>query len=151
MTKQEFDELQPTLACRHCGESGRLSTGINRNNNGMFVKCLCGWPNPLEGVFFLGQKPRAKTAKRAAQDETMDEVWERFGNRCSCCGTHIADLDRLLIGRHKDHEPPLASVDDESQCFLVPMCSWCHELHTGSQRAVRRVIDEMIKRAKRGE
>ena len=141
MTLQEFEETRHTLACRGCGTVGALQTRESVNNRAIAVICpACDCRDPLGGQPFLskgGPRSRRPALPRGASLET---IWATWGGACAGCGATTELLQRLGIGRHRQHAPPLAMVAAEAETTLLPLCAWCHEHVSANQRMVQALV-----------
>ena len=147
---QDFEAQQATLACRHCGQVGALTTERQANNNGLRVVCArCpGKFDPIGGHAYLDQKARPSTRVPLSHpEESVAATWARWLNRCAGCGVSGDDLDALGRGRQRQHAPPLQSVGgDESKTTLVPFCTLCHQHVTANQQDVARLVARLAQR-----
>jgi hypothetical protein len=133
MTLAEFVATQTTLVCNNCKKMGQLATKYLPNNNGYKVICQdCFTTNPLDGITFLKQRGPKRRVKSDTTD--LNKLWSEWGDQCAGCGTTSTMLQRLGIGQHMHHAPPLATVPDESYTTLIPMCAICHGHLTLVQR-----------------
>ena len=145
LTLSEFEASRRSLSCRHCRTVGELVTEQNPNNRGLQVVCLtCRRFDPIGDTPFL-RKNGPRTQRPASRlGESLDEVWATWAHRCVGCGTSTAVLQRLGIGRHRQHAPPLATVDhDVTRTTLVPLCALCHEHVTANQRAIQALVSQL--------
>jgi ribosomal protein S14 len=141
MTLQEFEATRHTLACRQCGTVGVLRTRENPNNRGIHVVCPhCDCRDPLGGRPFLSQRGPRPRRPALSPDASLEAVWAQWGDQCAGCGTTTAWLQRLGIGRHRQHAPPLATVTAEAETTLLPLCALCHEHVTATQRAMQAIV-----------
>ena len=133
MTVPEYNEQRDARPCASCGRIG-MSTEFNANNNGLLVVCThCGSRRPWGSVLYLKQNERRRAARPPLPNgETLDSVWEQFGNRCVVCSTPKAVLIQLGIGRQVHHVVPYAQEGHRGP--LVPICSHCHSVATERQR-----------------
>jgi hypothetical protein len=139
MTRDEFD-AQKSRPCSFCGNPVALAH--NPNNNSIQVVCThrgaavakeCArWRTPWGGLV-IHIKQNNKTRRKEYPDgESLDEVWERFGNVCVVCSAPKDALMRLGIGRQRQHVLPYAQHGHQGP--LVPMCVPCHENATSRQK-----------------
>jgi hypothetical protein len=133
MTLSDFDQQRNRRPCASCGMSG-LVTQLNPNNNGLLVCCPhCGSKRPWGSLLYLKQNERKRQARPALPDgETLDSIWEKFGNRCVLCSAPKSFLLTVGIGRQVHHVAPYA---EEGHCGpLVPICTPCHSVANERQR-----------------
>jgi hypothetical protein len=133
MTITEFSEQKTTQPCKDCGMVG-VETQLNPNNNGLLVHCPhCGSKRPWGSLLYLKQNENRRPARPPLPDgETLDSIWERFGNRCIICGGPKEALISLGIGRQVHHVVPYAQEGHRGP--LVPICTHCHPVVTDRQR-----------------
>src|SRR4051794_17645139 len=104
MTLAEFAGVRDVKPCSACGLVG-VVTELNPNNNGLLVRCPhCGSNRPWGALLYLKQS-LSKRASRPPlpEGQTLDSVWERFGNRCVLCSAPKSFLEELGIGRQVHH------------------------------------------------
>jgi hypothetical protein len=133
MTSEEYNEQRETRPCSTCGRFG-METDLHPNNNGLQVRCPhCGSKRPWSSVLYLKQNER-KRARRPPlpNGETLDSIWEKFGDRCVVCSTPKAVLIRLSIGRQVHHVLPYAQQGHKG--LVVPICTHCHSVARERQR-----------------
>ena len=133
MTIAEYDEQRERHSCAQCGRMGMV-TELNPNNNGLQVLCPhCGSKRPWGSLLYLKQNER-KRARRPPlpNGETLDSIWEKFGDRCVICSTPKAVLIKLNIGRQVHHVLPYAQEGHKGP--IVPICVHCHSVVTDRQR-----------------
>jgi hypothetical protein len=142
MTLAQFEQERTVRPCTDCGAMG-VVTAHNPNNNGLLVRCpSCGSKRPWGSLLYLKQNERRRSARPSLPDgETLDSVWEKFGNRCFVCSAPKHFLIRLAIGRHAHHVAPYAEEGHKGP--IVPICTLCHPVVTERQRMhwfLRRVV-----------
>jgi 5-methylcytosine-specific restriction endonuclease McrA len=142
MTLPEFASIRETRACDHCGKFGVI-TERNPNNNGLLVRCpQCGSKRPWGSLLYLKQRSTKRAARPPLPDgETLDSIWEKFGNRCVLCSAPKLFLQQVGIGRTVHHVVPFAENGHRGP--LIPICSHCHEIANARQRVywfLRRVV-----------
>lgn len=143
MTVAEFEAQRESLQCRHCGQGGLTLRRLE--NRSLEVRCACGQWDPIGGAPYLAQGRPSTRKPLSRPDESLTATWERWGNRCAGCGTEASVLAQLGIGRHRQHAPPLATVEhDETQTTLIPLCALCHEHITATQRALHAIIARLV-------
>ena len=86
MTLAEFNARRNHNPCNSCRRFG-LTTQHNPNNNGLLVCCPhCESKRPWGSLLYLKQNERKRQARPVLPDgETLDSIWEKFGNRCVLC------------------------------------------------------------------
>jgi hypothetical protein len=133
MTLSQFTEQQATRACRQCGVIG-VVTDLNPNNNGLLVCCPhCGSKRPWGSLLYLKQNERKRPPRPPLPDgETLDSIWEKYGNRCFVCSAPKSFLQGLGIGREVHHVLPYAQEGHKGP--VVPICKHCHPVVTDRQR-----------------
>ena len=130
MTRTEYDSIAAERPCEHCGLVVALEH--NRNNNAIQVICKsCGSRRPWGRVINLKQTTK-RIRKPLPDGETLDSVWEKWGNVCFACGAPQSALATLGIGRQVHHVLPHAQHGHEGP--LVPVCTFCHPVLTERQR-----------------
>lgn len=144
VTVAEFTAQQADLICRHCGETGNLTTE-RQPSNSLEVLCpSCHRYDPIGGAPYLAQGRPSTRKPLSRPDETLAATWARWSDRCAGCGTHSRDLAHLGIGRHRQHAPPIACSDGgEESTTLIPLCALCHEHVTATQRALSRIVKNL--------
>ena len=130
MTRTEYDSIAAERTCEHCGQVVALEH--NPNNNAIQVICKsCGSRRPWGRVINL--KQNTKTIRKPLPDgETLDSIWDKFGNRCMLCSAPQAALATLGIGRQVHHVAPYAQEGHRGP--IVPICTHCHAVATERQR-----------------
>jgi DNA-directed RNA polymerase subunit RPC12/RpoP len=133
MTVFEFNSEAAQRPCCDCGAVG-MTTELNPNNNGLLVRCpYCGSKRPWGSLLYLKQNERKRPARPPLPDgETLDSIWQKFGDRCVVCGAPKVALAVLGIGRQVHHVAPYAQEGHRGP--LVPICTHCHALATQRQR-----------------
>jgi ribosomal protein S14 len=133
MTISEFAAVRNDRPCESCGTTG-VVTQLNPNNNGLLVCCPhCGSKRPWGSLLYLKQNERRRPARTPLPDgETLDSIWEKFGNRCVVCSAPKSFLLKLGIGRQVHHVAPYAQEGHRGP--LVPICAHCHSVATERQR-----------------
>jgi predicted RNA-binding Zn-ribbon protein involved in translation (DUF1610 family) len=133
MTVNEYNEQRETRPCSSCGSLG-MATDLNPNNNGLLVRCPhCGSKRPWGSLLFLRQSERKRLRRPPLPNgDTLDSIWERFGDRCVVCSTPKAVLTELRIGRQVHHVSPYAQEGHKGP--IVPICTHCHSVVTDRQR-----------------
>jgi hypothetical protein len=130
MTRIEYDAEVARRPCQQCGHE--VSLEHNPNNNALQVICpSCGSRRPWGPVVNLKQNNR-KGRKPLPDGETLDSVWERWGNVCFACGAPSTFLQSLGIGRTVHHVLPHAQHGHKGP--LVPICTLCHPVLNDRQR-----------------
>jgi hypothetical protein len=142
MTLAEFDSARDTHACAQCGLTG-MQTELNPNNNGLLVRCPhCGSNRPWGSLLYLKQNERKRPRRPALPDgETLDSIWQKFGDCCTVCGAPKDALKVLGIGRQVHHVQPYALEGHKGP--LVPICTLCHPVVNERQRLywfIQRVV-----------
>jgi len=132
---EEFHARHAEWRCRACLQYGTLEIAYNTNNGGAQPVCRCGDRRPFGRLIYLSQKPTARPRRKQYRDgDSVDEVWERFGNRCVVCSATREQLAMLGFGCQRQHVWPYAEFGHEGP--LVPVCVPCHEIATRRQREV---------------
>lgn len=133
MTVSDFARERELRPCGHCGIIG-VVTEHNPNNNGQLVCCSsCGSNRPWGSLLFLKQNERKRKPRPPLPDgESLNSVWEKFGNHCVICGAPKEVLIRLGIGRQVHHVVPFALEGHKGP--LVPICTHCHAVANERQR-----------------
>jgi hypothetical protein len=145
MTLSEFDQERHVRPCGRCHATG-LITQHNANNNGLLVYCPnCGSKTPWGSLLYLKRSERKRPTRPPLPDgETLDSIWEKFGNRCLICSAPKSVLAVLGIGRQVHHVAPYAEEGHKGP--LIPICTHCHPVVTDRQRIYwfirRRVMNE---------
>jgi len=98
------------------------------------VRCShFGSKRPWGSVLYLKQNERKPAARPSLPDgETLDSIWEAFGNRCVLCSAPKSFLTALGVGRQVHHVIPYA--EDGHRGPLIPVCTHCHEVANARQR-----------------
>ena len=132
MTVAEFQIERKNRPCRECGQNS-VETELNPNNNGLLVHCQhCGSKTPWGKLLFLKQKEKRSARAPLPRGETLDSIWEKFGNHCVMCGAPKDALMKLGIGRQVHHVVPYTQAGHQGP--LVPICTHCHPMVTDRQR-----------------
>jgi hypothetical protein len=133
MTLNEFDVQRVARPCRLCGVVG-VATQHNPNNNGLLVYCPhCDSKRPWGALLYLKQNAGRRPARPPLPNgETLDSIWEKFGNRCLFCSAPKSFLQKIGIGRQVHHVVPFAEEGHRGP--KIPICSHCHELANARQR-----------------
>jgi predicted RNA-binding Zn-ribbon protein involved in translation (DUF1610 family) len=133
MTLTEFAEHRDSRACTSCGCFG-VQTQLNPNNNGLLVFCPhCGSKRPWGSLLYLKQNEQKRSSRPPLPDgETLDSVWQTFGDRCVICSAPKEVLLKLGIGRQVHHVLPYAQEGHKGP--VVPICTHCHPVITDRQR-----------------
>ncbi len=133
MTLAQFGVERTNRPCSQCGYIGAV-TEHNPNNNGLLVCCpSCGSKRPWGSLLYLKQNERKRPARPPLPEgETLDSIWEKFGNRCVLCSAPKHALATFGIGRQVHHVAPYAQEGHRGP--LVPICTHCHAVATERQR-----------------
>ena len=133
MTLAEFNARRNHNPCNACGRFG-LTTQHNPNNNGLLVCCPhCESKRPWGSLLYLKQNERKRQARPVLPDgETLDSIWEKFGDRCVLCSAPKSFLLTVGIGRQVHHVAPYAEEGHRGP--LVPLCTQCHAVANERQR-----------------
>jgi hypothetical protein len=133
MTLTEFASIRESRACKGCGCIG-VVTELNPNNNGLLVRCPhCGSNRPWGALLYLKQSTSQQATRPPLPNgETLDSIWEKFGNRCVLCSAPKSFLKQIGIGRQVHHVAPYAEEGHRGP--LVPICTHCHEVASARQR-----------------
>ena len=133
MTLSEFDRERDVRPCGICGRTG-LATDRNPNNNGLLVVCPhCGSKRPWGSLLYLKQNERRRQPRPVLPDgETLESIWEKFGDRCVLCSAPKSFLVTVGIGRQVHHVAPYAQEGHRGP--LVPLCTQCHAVASERQR-----------------
>jgi hypothetical protein len=118
-------------------------TQLNPNNNGLLVYCPhCTPKRPWGSLLYLKQNEHRRQTRPPLPDrDTLDSVWEKYGNRCVICSAPRAALATLGIGRQAHHVAPYAQEGHRGP--VVPICTHCHPVVTDRQRMywfIQRVV-----------
>jgi hypothetical protein len=150
MTLAEFEYERTVRPCVGCGHTG-LVTQHNINNNGLLVICpTCGSKRPWGALLYLKQNIHKRPSRSPLPNgETLDSIWEKFGNRCVLCSAPKAFLLSIDIGRTVHHVAPYAQARHDRP--LVPICNLCHALANERQglsaflqRVVLKALEERL-------
>jgi hypothetical protein len=133
MTASEFAVHRENRPCGSCGVVG-VVTQLNPNNNGLLVLCPnCGSKRPWGSLLFLKQNAGKRLPRAPLPDgQTLDSVWEQYGDRCVFCSAPKSFLLGVGIGRHVHHVAPFAEEGHRGP--VVPICAHCHEVANARQR-----------------
>ena len=133
MTMSEFERRRNTEPCQSCGHAG-LVTQHNPNNNGLLIHCPnCGSKRPWGALLYLKQNEKQRVRRPSLPEgQTLDSIWERYGDRCVMCSAPKAALAELGIGRQIHHVAPYAQEGHKGP--LVPICTHCHPVVNERQR-----------------
>ncbi len=94
ITAEEFLAQKAALACGDCGHVG-LNERLNPNNRGFQVLCpACGSRQPL-GVPFLKQREPQTRRPLTRSGESLDDLWNAWGNRCAGWRTLSGGVGRI--------------------------------------------------------
>jgi hypothetical protein len=107
----------------------------NPNNGATQVVCssrTCRLSRRPWGQVVNVKKTTRKTRKPLPNGETLDSIWEKWGDVCFVCGAPKDALARLGIGRQIHHVLPHATHGHEGP--LMPICTHCHPLANERQR-----------------
>lgn len=142
MTLSEFDRQRAIRPCGSCG-GGLVTTELNVNNNGLLVCCgTCGSKRPWGSVLYLKQRTEQRRTRPPLPDgETLESIWEKYGNRCVICSAPREALAQLGIGRQVHHVLPFAQEGHKGP--LIPICTHCHPVVNDRQRIywfIQRVV-----------
>jgi hypothetical protein len=136
MTAEDFLRQQESHACAACGRVGVAGIRTDPNNGGLYIYCdSCGatkhkcWPN---APAYLKQNTRTQ---RKDCPQTVNEVWEQWGNRCIACGQSALILRTLGFGQQRHHADPF--VDHGHNGLILPICTNCHPVITALQASMR--------------
>jgi hypothetical protein len=132
MTLSEFVQQRDVRPCGSCGRTA-VETELNPNNNGLLVICSCGSKRPWGSLLYLRQNERKRSTRPPLPEgDTLDSIWEKFGNRCVLCSAPKSFLSHVGIGRHVHHVAPYAQQGHRGP--LVPICTHCHAVANERQR-----------------
>lgn len=132
MTVTEFAHESASRPCGACGHLGVVSE-LNPNNNGLLVLCPhCGSKRPWGSFQYLKQNEARRSRPPLPDGETLDSIWEKFGDRCVLCSAPKAFLIRIGMGRQVHHVAPYAEEGHRGP--IVPICSHCHAVANEHQR-----------------
>jgi hypothetical protein len=133
MRRDEFEQVRDD-PCQGCGAPVHLVP--NPNNGALSVRCTsatCRRPfTPWGGIPINIKQTTTKRRQEYPMGESLDDVWARFGNTCVVCSAPKDVLNRLGIGRQRQHV--LEYAQHGHQGPLVPMCVPCHENATQRQK-----------------
>jgi hypothetical protein len=136
MTADDFLRQQESHACAACGRVGVAGIRTDPNNGGLYIYCdSCGatkhkcWPNAPAYL-----KQNTKTQRKDCP-QTVNEVWEQWGNRCIACGQSALILRTLGFGQQRHHADPF--VDHGHDGLILPICTNCHPVITALQASMR--------------
>ena len=152
MTLDEFERERNARPCKACGATG-LATRRNPNNNGLQVFCPhCQTGCPWGSLLYLKQTERRSARPPLLAGETLDSIWERFGNRCVICSAPKTALASFGIGRQVHHVLPYAQYRHQGP--LIPICTHCHPVVTDRQRIywfLQRVVMKSLQESGPGD
>ena len=133
MTISEFASMRESRACEVCGHVGVI-TELNPNNNGLLVRCPdCRSNRPWGSLLYLRQNATKRAVRPPLPDgQTLDSIWEKFGDRCVFCSAPKPFLQKIGIGRQVHHVAPFAEEGHRGP--IVPICTHCHEVANARQR-----------------
>jgi ribosomal protein S14 len=132
LTRAEFD-ARADERCRACGNSVMLED--NPNNGATQVVCrsrVCRLARRPWGQVVNIKKTTRKTRPPLPDGETLDSIWEKFGNRCVLCSAPKSFLLKVGIGRQVHHVAPYAQEGHRGP--LIPICTQCHIVANERQR-----------------
>src|SRR5687768_6207437 len=131
MTRLEFD-ARADEPCQACGAAVMLEN--NPNNGATQVVCsggICRLARRPWGLVVNLKRTTKKTRKPLPDGESLDAVWDRWGNVCFVCGAPKHALAMLGIGRQVHHVLPYARHGHTGP--LMPICTHCHPTVTERQ------------------
>lgn len=132
MTRTDF-EARAGEPCYACGASVILED--NPNNGATQVVCsssACRLARRPWGQVINIKKSTKKVRKPLPDGETLDSIWEKFGDRCVLCSAPKSFLLTVGIGRQVHHVAPYAEEGHRGP--LVPICTQCHAVANERQR-----------------
>jgi len=136
LTRDNALERLREIPCSSCGTVGDFGTYDVPANNGVALQCLsCGQRHPFisHGIQFLPIDPNTK---RRSND--IAAVVNACGDYCYGCGKTREELARLSLALTVHHTRPFAEHGE--QYAKVPLCSLCHEIVSGGQRLMARLM-----------
>jgi hypothetical protein len=84
-------------------------------------------------LLYLKQNASKRKARpKLPTGQTLDSIWEKFGDRCVLCSAPKLFLDKIGIGRQVHHVAPYSEKGHRGP--LVPICTHCHEVANARQR-----------------
>jgi hypothetical protein len=132
LTRVEFD-ARSNEQCHACGAPVMLED--NPNNGATQVVCssrVCRLARRPWGQVINIKKSTRKIRKPLPDGETLDSIWEKYGNRCVLCSAPKSFLLTVGIGRQVHHVAPWAQEGHRGP--LIPICTQCHMVANERQR-----------------
>jgi len=140
-TRAKFEEIKDRLECKHCDQPALIWLPPESERHAPGGKIVCNECGCFQDWLSIEKNEK----KRQATKYNVDEIWEKYGDRCSFCGIHRKDIERFEIGRSMtvQHAPPLAYANGKFNGVLIPCCEWCQQQTASWQKRITTLVEKL--------